>query len=290
MKKLLSIIFFTITLYGCKVDTNFTHKGVDDIAGVYRVYMGKIDSLEIYIVDGETIRREIFPDFIFGGNEQRYPFVPHNEIWIDNSVSNREYPITLKHELNEMYLMRDFGMTYNQAHDSSLMIEVRLRTELNKEAQEHEKSLPEVSPIDTDSLKQITSLPDKIKLKDIYHQKREVINNKYTVWLVDGDKIRKEIYPDFGFNGDWYDYFFIPENEIWIDGSVSCEQYFYSMLEEINAIEMITAGENYTEAAKKIHEIVDSERLKMYNNFANKFVKIDRNNLTRDKGVKQRTK
>lgn len=287
MTKFLLIIFFAVLLNGCKVETNFSHKGVDDVAGVYRVYMGKIDSLNIYIVDGETVRREIFPDFIFGGNEQRYPFVPHNEVWIDNSVSNREYAITLKHELNEMYLMRDFGMTYNQAHDSSLMLEVKLRTELNKEAQEHEKSLYEFSPIDTDSLKQIASLPDKIKLKDIYLQKRETMNNKYTVWIVDGDKIRKEIYPDFGYNGDWYDYFFIPENEIWIDGSISCEQYFYSILEEKNAIEMITAGEDYSTASKKIHGIVDSERLKMFDNFANKFVKIDKNNLTRDKGVKQ---
>ncbi len=287
MKKLLALFIFSLIFCSCQVETNFSHKGIDDIPGVYRVYMGKIDSLSIYIVDGETVRREIYPDFIFGGNELRYTFVPHNEIWIDNSVSNREYTTTLRHEINEMILMRDASMTYLHAHDSSLMLEVKLRNDFRNESLEHEKSLPEVIVSDTDSIKQILSIPDKIKLKDIYLQKRETINNKFTLWLVDGDKIRREIYPDFGFNGDWYDYNFIPENEIWIDGSISCEQYIYSLTSEIKFIELYSSGIGYDDATKKSDEVVRNLRAKIYNELAVKFVKLDRSKeLVRDKVIK----
>ena len=287
MKKSLALLIFSLIFCSCQVETNFSHKGIDDIPGVYRVYMGKIDSLSIYIVDGETVRREIYPDFIFGGNEQRYPFVPHNEIWIDNSVSNREYMTTLKHEINEMVLMRDAGMTYIQAHDSSLMLEVKLRNDFRNESLKHEKSLPEVFVSDTDSIKQILSIPDKIKLKDIYLQKREIIDNKFTVWLADGDKIRREIYPDFGFDGDWNDYNFIPENEIWIDGGISCEQYIYTLAGEKKFIELYTSGTVYDEAIQKSDEAVQSLRAKIFSELAGKYVKVDRSKkLARDKVIK----
>jgi hypothetical protein len=287
MKKFLALFIFSLIFCSCRVQTNFSHKGSDDIAGVYKVYMGKIDSLSIYIVDGETVRREIYSDFIFGGNEQRYPFVPHNEIWIDNSVSNREYLTTLKHEINEMVLMRDAGMTYIQAHDSSLMLEVKLRNDFRNESLEHEKFLPEVFVSDTDSVKQILSIPDKIKLNDIYLQKREIINYKFTVWLVDGDKIRREIYPDFGFDGDWNDYNFIPQNEIWIDGGISCEQYIYSVAGEKNFVELYSSSIGYDESIQKSDEAVQNLRAKIFSELAGKYVKVDRSKkLARDKVIK----
>jgi hypothetical protein len=276
MKKLLSLLILFVVFFSCKVETNFSYKGPEDISGVYKVFMGKIDSLEIYIIDGDLVRREIYPDFIFGGNEQRYPFIPHNEIWIDNAIPNREYTTTLRHEINEMTLMRDKGMSYLDAHNASLMLEVELRTQFRKEALEHEKNLPEVSPTDTDSIKQISSLPDKIKLKDIYLERKESKENPYSIWLVDGDKIRKEIYPDFGFDGDWYDYNFIPENEIWIDGSISCDQYSYSIAETENSIQLFKNGTDYDEAAEKVKRIIQQLRMKTYENLIRKFVKIDR--------------
>lgn len=275
MQKFLFLLFLLL-LSGCKVETNFSYKSPQDIAGVYKVFMGKIDSLEIYIVDGDLIRREIYSDFIFGGNEQRYLFVPHNEIWIDDAIPNREYTTTLKHEINEMTLMRDKGMNYIAAHDSSLMLEVKLRTQFQKDALEHEKNLPEVSPFDTDSIKQISSLPDKIKLKDIYLEKRECKGNPFTIWIIDGDKIRREIYPDFGFSGDWYDYNFIPENEIWIDGCISCGEFIYLLEEEKSSVELINSGVEYHEAEAKSDIIVQELRKKNYNELLRKFVKIDK--------------
>lgn len=275
MQKILFLLFLLL-LSSCKVETNFSYKGPEDIAGVYKIFMEKIDSIDIYIVDGNLIRREIYPDFIFGGNEQRYTFVPHNEIWIDDAIPNREYTTTLKHEINEMTLMRDYGMSYIAAHDSSLMLEVELRTQFLKEASEHEKNLPQVFPSDTDSIKQISSLPDQIKLKDIYLEKRESEGNPFLIWLVDGDKIRREIYPDFGFGGDWYDYNFIPENEIWIDGCISCGEFIYLLEEEKSSVDLINAGVEYHEAEAKSDIKMQELRKKIYDGLLRKFVKINR--------------
>ncbi|MBX7045816.1 MAG: membrane lipoprotein lipid attachment site-containing protein [Ignavibacteria bacterium] len=276
MRKILILLFFLAVLSGCKVETNFSYKGPEEIAGVYKVFMGKIDSLAIYIVDGDLIRREIYSDFIFGGNAQRYTFIPQNEIWIDNAIPIREYTTTLKHEINEMILMRDKGMNYIAAHDSSLMLEVKLRMQFRKEALEHEKKLPEVSPTDTDSVKQIPSLPDKIKLENIYLEKREDKENPFSIWVVDGDKVRREIYPDFGFNGDWYDYNFIPENEIWFDGNISCDQYIYLIEEEKTSTVLTKSGVEYKNAEEKTDIKIKELRAKMYNELIRKFVKIDR--------------
>lgn len=287
MKRLLIVLTSALIFCSCKVETNFNYKGADDIAGVYKVYMGKIDSLEIFIVDGNLVRREIYPDFIFGGNEQRYTFVPRNEIWIDNTISCKEYSTTLQHEINELYLMRNFGRTYLQAHDSSLMLEVKMRNDYRNECIEHEKYLPEMPVTDTDSIKQIKSIPDKIKLKDVYLQKREMMSGKYTVWLVNGDMIRREIYPDFGFTGDRNDYNFIPENEIWIDGNISCGEYIFSLEDEKYFIEQYSATEDYEGSVQQAKEKVLSLRVEMFNKLANKFVKIDRNKkLYRDVGEK----
>lgn len=286
MRNLLFILFLGIALCSCKVETTTTRKNINDVSGIYKILADQFDSLDIYIVDGELVRREIYSDFIFGGNEQRYPFVPHNEIWIDNTIPSREYITTLKHEVNEMNLMKNLGWTYLQAHDSSLMIEVKMRNEFKYQAEEHEKNLDSVYVTDTDDRKEIPGIPDKVKLKNIYLQKIEDKGSILNIWLVDGDKIRRDIYPDFGFNGDWNDYNFIPENEIWIDGNMSCESYYLSLIEEKSFVEFLSGGMDYDEAVKKTGEKVNIFRRKFYYDLSGKYATVDKNNLTRDKGFK----
>ena len=49
---------------------------------------------------------------------------------------------------------------------------------------------------------------------------------------------------------------------------------------------MLVSGEDYYVMAKKVQSIIEEMRRKMYNQLANKIVKNDKNNLTRDKGIK----
>ena len=59
------------------------------VSGVYRLHLGMKEGFNVWIVDGAVVRRDLYPAFLYGGNPQRYPFIPHNEIWIDNAIAAR---------------------------------------------------------------------------------------------------------------------------------------------------------------------------------------------------------
>lgn len=214
---------------------------------IYRLLYGERDGFKIWIVDGIKVRREIFDEFLFGGNPERYTFNPEDEIWIDNSITSEELETTIVHELNERFLMNKFGMSYFDAHDSSLSLEVNLRRDFIKKAREHEIKLPELSPTDFDSTQEIADIPDLIKLKDIY---RQYIGKKngVDIWIVDGVNVRRDIYPDFGFSGNDLAYHFIPGNEIWIDAQISCEELLFSIELELSERAEISKGKYYDDA------------------------------------------
>jgi hypothetical protein len=235
------------------------------VSGVYRAPMDKADGRIIWIVDGAVIRREIFPEFLYGGNGERYLFIPKDEIWIDQSISAEEYQYTLAHELHERDLMAQKGMSYADAHDSSLAFEEKMRKEDWAEAQIHEQILPLVSPTDCDNLKEISTLPDSIQLKNIYRVpigKR----NGVDVWIVDGAAVRRDIFPDFGLSGNDLAYNFISKNEIWIDAQISCEETELSIISELKERELMAKGTDYDSAYEQALKIIQQKR-----NIANKF-------------------
>jgi hypothetical protein len=239
MKKLLFVLTISLTIIGCN-----SNKKVD---GVYRYYMGKAEGYDVWIIDGNQVRLKIFSSFLYGGNEQRYPFTPKGEIWIDNAISCEEYYLTLAHELNERHLMAKFGWKYITAHDSSLSLEQTIRHSNEEICRAHEDSLKKVAVTDYDNIKEIKGIPDSVRLQNIYRipaGKREGI----TIWIVDGYIVRKSIYPDFGFSGNDLSYHFIPKNEIWIDGQVSCEETEYSIGNELIERKQILAGKSYDDA------------------------------------------
>jgi hypothetical protein len=279
---LLLIISLTFLLFSCKEKTNSPVSAGDN---VYRYYCGEKEGFKIWIVDGAMIRKNIFNEFVYGGNDQRYPFVPQNEIWIDNSVSSEEYETTLAHEINERNLMAKFGMTYFDAHDSSLALELAMRRDYLKVCLVHESILPQVSPIDFDSTQEIEDLPDMIKLKNIYRIPLKMVGS-VKVWVVDGYAIRRDIYPDFGFSGNDKAYHFIPENEIWIDGSITCEETEYSIALELKEREEMKKGKVYDDAYLEAVKLTDWMRVENQNTIARQKPVIKTNPIVRDTGVK----
>jgi hypothetical protein len=249
MKKLILILAAGMLLAGC------TDKKV---GGVYRYNMGKKDNYDIWIVNGNQVRLKIFSSFLYGGNEQRYPFNPKGEIWIDNAISCEEYFLTLAHELNERHLMAKFGWTYIAAHDSSLSLEQVIRRSNEEICRSHEASLKKVAVTDYSNIKEIKGIPDSIQLQNIYRvpvDTREGIS----IWIVDGYMVRKNVYPDFGFSGNDLSYHFIPSKEIWIDGQVSCDETEYSIATEMEERRGIAAGKSYDDAYS---DAIDMTQLK----------------------------
>lgn len=72
--------------------------------------------LKVYLVDTEKVRSRYKIDFVEGGHGYVYPWIPKDEIWIDNEIHESEFPYIIEHELVELKLMRDWGMQYEKAH------------------------------------------------------------------------------------------------------------------------------------------------------------------------------
>jgi hypothetical protein len=234
-------------LFSISVIFLFSCTNKKSIEGVYRYYWGKRNGYNVWIVDGYKVRHKIYNSFLYGGNEQRYPFTPKGEIWIDNALSCEEFEMTLIHELNERHLMAKFGWTYLTAHDSSLQLEVKTRRLYEGICREHEARLHRVGVTDHDNIKEIKDIPDSIQLQNIYRLPIGV-RNGISIWIVDGYLVRKNIFPDFGFSGNDLSCHFIPSKEIWIDGQISCEETEYSIGIEMMERQEMLKGKAYSDA------------------------------------------
>ncbi len=215
--------------------------------GVYRLPMGTKEGFGVWIVDGPAVRREIYPEFLYGGNAQRYLFIPRNEIWIDNTIAAEEFGYTLAHELLERNLMAHSALTYDDAHNAALQLEHSMRRADDSAAHAHERSLHAVSPTDCDGVKELLGLPDSIHLHNIYRVPLGD-RNGISVWIVDGAAVRRDIFPDFGLSGNDLAYHFIPAGEIWIDGEISCEETEFSIAAELQERELMIKGKSYDDA------------------------------------------
>ena len=274
--KYLTLIVFSIFMNGCNQQ--------QAVPGVYRFYAGQKKGLDVWIVDGYRVRQHIYKEFLYGGNGQRYIYNPPGEIWIDHAISCEEYELTLAHELNERHLMAKFGWTYDRAHDSSLAVELVMRRRSDSICVSHECSLPAVSPTDWTHRKEITTLPDSIRLQGIYRVPAGA-RDGIAVWIVDGYLVRKNIFPDFGFSGNDLVYHFIPPKEIWIDGQISCEEMEYSVAAEQMERRLMQQGSSYSDAYEAAVEYTRMLREKMDGRIKNHPPLVIPDTLQREAGV-----
>ncbi len=80
------------------------------------------DKVKTYVVDSFLVRSLFYIDWVAGGHDKVYSFVPAQEVWIDNDIVAKERKYVLLHELHERYWMSQ-GWKYEEAHNSALKIE-----------------------------------------------------------------------------------------------------------------------------------------------------------------------
>jgi len=83
--------------------------------------------VEVWLVDGNLVRSYYKTDYTEGGHGYVYPWVPRNEIWIEDGVDHREIPFILSHEYLERRMMRDEDIDYDTAHEYASELEFDLR-------------------------------------------------------------------------------------------------------------------------------------------------------------------
>lgn len=65
-------------------------------------YNGKV---KVWLVKGNLVRNVVSVDFVQGGHDKVYSFIPKNEVWIDDSLNPEEWKFVILHELIERNLM-----------------------------------------------------------------------------------------------------------------------------------------------------------------------------------------
>lgn len=95
-----------------------------------KTFIRKEDDADVYAVNGSSVKENGFIEFVEGGHyyvdakdpesEQKYAkFIPENEIWIDEVFQSK--PIDMEaiilHEKLERHLMKNYGYSYDRAHD-----------------------------------------------------------------------------------------------------------------------------------------------------------------------------
>jgi len=84
--------------------------------------------VSVYLVDAELVRDFFDVDFVEGGHDKVYNYIPENQIWIDIQLPRKDRVFVLVHESFERNLMSK-GMEYNKAHIKANREEYKFRHE-----------------------------------------------------------------------------------------------------------------------------------------------------------------
>lgn len=203
-------------------------------------YLKKITNIagfEVWLVDGEFIRKFISEDFVNFDQHFHLKFIPKNEFWIDYSNKHHEMKFYIDHLYIESRLMAR-GKSYSEAY---------------KEAEKYEKKERAKSKI-IKGLRKL-KLPKEELIKKV--KEKLIIGSKVKVWLVNGSLVRSLFFIDYAAGGHDKVYRFIPKGEIWIDDDLSEKERKYILLHELHERNQMARGKSYSEAHQSATEIED---------------------------------
>jgi hypothetical protein len=88
-----------------------------------------INGIKIELIDGNKVKTKYNMDFVEGGSDLVYKFIPAKTIWIDKAITSEERPHIILHELIERHLMEKYNVDYEKAHDIANVFEKKSRKE-----------------------------------------------------------------------------------------------------------------------------------------------------------------
>ncbi len=202
-----------------------------------------IAGFDVWLVDGEYIRKNICEDFVNCDEHYHLKFIPKNEFWIDKRARRGEDVFFIDHLLAENRLMAR-GMNFEDAYDKAAVVE------------QHERDKSRLAK----KLKKVRkneALLDKIRKRLI-----KKYTDKIKIWLVNGEAVRDLFSIGFGltgFGGGGHDrvYNFIPNNEIWIDEQISPKERKFIIVHELHERNLMAKGMKYYPAHRRATEIED---------------------------------
>lgn len=91
-----------------------------------KTFIGNFRGLRIFLVSGEFIRNNLETDFTMGSHGYVSDYIPKDEVWLDETMTENDRLALIQHEVHEVGLMRE-GMEYEPAHESATAIEKEFR-------------------------------------------------------------------------------------------------------------------------------------------------------------------
>ena len=195
-------------------------------------YVARVEErggLVIWTVDGSYIRGHVDEEFTNFGQHYRYPYVPENELWIDQENDADERRFFIDHLLMEHRLMKA-GMPYARALEKA-----------DREERKERRRAGDMQRLTRHG----TKLPDG---HEVHERLWKTLENGLSVWVVKGRLVRSVFDIDFTAGGHDYVYEFVPQNEVWIDDDIGEEERPYVLLHELHERNLMTKGWPYNKA------------------------------------------
>ncbi|OGZ35226.1 MAG: hypothetical protein A2V60_00140 [Candidatus Portnoybacteria bacterium RIFCSPHIGHO2_01_FULL_39_19] len=217
------------------------------------IYIKKIGirgHIDIWLVDGTKIRRDLDEEFTNFGHHYFFEFIPENEFWIDREHKKGEIRYFVDHMLIEHRLISE-GKDFEYAEERANRVEKRERAKSKL-----------VSTISKEQ-KNGAEIIDKIH-KELLKE----YSKNLKVWIVSGELIRDLFCVDFTEGGHDRVYPFVPKNEIWLDDDLEPKERKFVLLHELHERSLIPEGHNLKmkngiiEADKNYNKIYTSAHIK----------------------------
>jgi hypothetical protein len=89
-------------------------------------FIGISKGYRIFLVNGEYIRNNLETSFTMASHHWMSRFIPQDEVWIDDKMSDLDKVAVIHHEIYELLLMQK-GLPYEKAHARATRSEKWLR-------------------------------------------------------------------------------------------------------------------------------------------------------------------
>ncbi len=184
--------------------------------------------LEVWLVDGAYVRRNIDEEFSNFGHHYSCSAIPKYEIWLDQEAVPDELRFFLHHARVERELMVE-GKDYEVARQEADHQERQMRVRAGDVRKLHQGKKP-------------------VHAKVVHARLWKALGNGVHVWFVKGRLVRSLFDVEFTEGGHDYVYEFVPANEVWIDDDAHEEERGFILFHELHERNLMAKGINYDTA------------------------------------------
>jgi hypothetical protein len=210
------------------------------------IYIKKIEDVgkyTIWLVNGEYIRKNLNENFVEYDRHYHLPFIPVNEFWIDQNTNPDEWFFWVEHFIKEQAEL-DKGLGYEAAKAIGDRAEKKQRMTVLHIGQRK---------------------PVKESREDILKEIHQTLLTDYPttnlkIWLIDGKVVRDHYLLDYADGGHDRVYDFIPDNEIWLENTLSKAEIPFILVHELHERFLMGQGKDYPHAHRGATIIEDHYR------------------------------